>query len=58
MDENTAWKNFVETGRVSDYLDYCRLKLGYPPQEVHDDREVPYENGHGRTDPEGPDRWR
>ncbi len=52
MDENTAWQNFVKTGSVSDYLDYCTAKLGYPVQYVHKDSEVSYENEHRRTYPE------
>lgn len=50
MDEYTAWKNFVETGRVSDYLAYCRVKLGYPPEVTEKKSEVFYENTNERTD--------
>ncbi len=58
MDENTAWQNFVQTGRVTDYLDYCRIKLGYPGQDVQRDTEVSYEDERGRSDPEGTELWR
>lgn len=49
MDEYAAWKNFTETGRVSDYLDYCRIKLGYPAAEDRKEPEEFYENGNGRN---------
>ncbi len=39
MDENTAWKNFVNTGKVSDYLAYCRIKLGYPAETTAEDSD-------------------
>ena len=40
MDENTAWQNFAESGSVSDYLTYCRIKLGYPSCSVGEHAEV------------------
>lgn len=55
MDEFAAWKNFVETGRVSDYLDYCRIKLGYPIEQARKEPEDVYENGDGRYCPDGTD---
>lgn len=55
MDEYAAWKNFVETGRVSDYLDYCRIKLGYPMPEDRKKPEEYYENGNGRSCADGTD---
>ncbi len=58
MDENTAWQNFVETGSVSDYLAYCKIKLGYPSREEHDSSEEFYEDGYGSSDTDRPDRWR
>lgn len=58
MDENTAWQNFVQTGRVSDYLNYCRVKLGYPVQDVHKEPEVKNEDEVGGSYTQGPDRWR
>ncbi len=58
MDENTAWRNFVNTGRVSDYLNYCRIKLGYPPQDTEEQTEEDDEDGYGRPDSDGSGRWR
>ena len=39
MDENTAWKNFVNTGKVSDYLAYCREK-GIEPEKAYSGKLV------------------
>ena len=57
MDENTAWENFVRTGSVSDYLNYCRIRLGVAsdvrdvraPSKEPDVSEKPplYAPGHG-----------
>lgn len=58
MDENTAWQNFAETGSVSDYLTYCRIKLGYPSCGVSERTEDINENGNGRSDTDRHDRWR
>ncbi len=33
MDEKTAWEHFAETGRVADYLQYCRSKEVLPHNE-------------------------
>ncbi len=58
MDENTAWQNFAESGSVSDYLTYCRIKLGYPSCSVGEQAEDKNENGNGSPDIDGYDRWR
>lgn len=58
MDEVTAWQNFVQTGSVNDYLAYCRVKLGYPPEVGGQQAEDLHEEGNRRTDPEGTNRWR
>ena len=26
MDKNEAWKNFVKTGEIEDYLEYCKFR--------------------------------
>ena len=57
MDENTAWKNFVQTGRVSDYLAYCRIKLGYPAENTAEDTEDGKQNPYRRTDTDELGRW-
>ena len=48
MDVITAWKNFVSTGRVEDYLEYCKIKLQNAP-ECKSSEDV-YENKNERTD--------
>lgn len=58
MDENTAWSRFVMTGRVSDYLNYCRVKLGYPPEDTEPSTEDDNENEYRGSDFDGPGRWR
>lgn len=52
MDEYAAWKKFTETGSVSDYLDYCRIKLGYKGQAASKQSEEDHETKHGRFDPD------
>ncbi|MBQ3887635.1 MAG: hypothetical protein VZR73_07335 [Acutalibacteraceae bacterium] len=58
MDEKAAWNHFVMTGRVSDYLNYCRIKLGYPAADEDEKAEEHDENGNGRPDSDEPGRWR
>ncbi len=58
MDENTAWSRFVMTGRVSDYLNYCRIKLGYPPQETETATEDDHENEYRGSGSDESGRWR
>ncbi|MBQ3928759.1 MAG: hypothetical protein II711_01530 [Clostridia bacterium] len=48
MDEISAWKNFVESGRVEDYLKYCKIKMENTPQNKIS--EDVYENKHEWTD--------
>ena len=57
MDEAAAWQNFVKTGSVNDYLAYCRVKLGYPPEGNGPQAEDWHEKGDRGTDPEGTNRW-
>ena len=57
MDEYTAWQNFVETGRVSDYLAYCRVKLGYPPENTEQKPGDSDERGNSGTDIKRTDSW-
>lgn len=57
MDEYTAWQNFVETGRVSDYLAYCRVKLGYPPEGTEQKPGDSDERGNKGTDIKGTNSW-
>lgn len=62
MDENTAWRNFVQSGSVSDYLTYCRIRLGCPPiGEQEDDAQQPeahHENQYRGTGIDLTGRWR
>ena len=44
MDEFSAWTNFVSTGRVEDYLEYCKVKL-QNSAECKASEDV-YENNH------------
>lgn len=48
MDEFSAWTNFVSTGRVEDYLAYCKVKL-QGSAECKNSEDV-YENKYERTD--------
>ena len=57
MDENTAWQNFTQTGRVSDYLAYCRVKLGYPPEVTCVRPEEKNEKGNRGTDTDRNGCW-
>ena len=58
MDEYAAWNAFVMTGRVSDYLNYCRVKLGYPPEDAAEQTEDDHEKEYGRPNYDGEGRWR
>ena len=55
MDEYTAWQNFTETGKVSDYLAYCRVKFGYPAEAAGFGTEEYDERGNRRPDNKGKD---
>ncbi len=47
MDENTAWDNFTETGKVEDYLTYCAEK------KSNSSEDNCYENINKGTYPDG-----
>ncbi|MDD6488537.1 MAG: hypothetical protein PUG48_01810 [Clostridia bacterium] len=49
MDENTAWMNFVSTGKIEDYLTYCEVKSSAQNCRNQNTEEV-YENQYRRTD--------
>ena len=49
MDENTAWMNFVSTGRVEDYLTYCEVKASVQNCRSQNTEDL-YENQYRRTD--------
>ncbi len=46
MDENSAWNNFAETGKVEDYLNYCAEKKSNSQEDDH------YENINKGTYPD------
>ncbi|MGN0537426.1 MAG: hypothetical protein ACI4M3_05575 [Acutalibacteraceae bacterium] len=48
MDEDTAWRNFISSGSVADYLVYCTAK-----RQAATHAEEHNENQHGRSDFEG-----
>ena len=52
MDENTAWRNFAETGSVGDYLTYCRIRSDRVSCGAGDRTEDFDENGNGGSDPD------
>ncbi len=59
MDETTAWKNFVQSGSVNDYLTYCRIRLGCPPtEENREESEDMHENDYRGSGPDVQGRWR
>lgn len=58
MDEYTAWQNFTETGKVSDYLEYCRIKFGYPTEAAGFGTEDNNDTGNGRPGNRGKDYQR
>lgn len=55
MDEKTAWENFVSTGSVRDYLNYCQAKVISQSQCQQTTSEDSYELQYRGTNIKGTD---
>ena len=52
MNETDAWKNFINSGSIADYLKYASIKNGSVTDEYKASEER-NENQHGRTGYQG-----
>ena len=53
MERDKLWAKFTQTGKVTDYLEYCGVDIGNAAVNRVTIQEEPHETDHRRTDHTG-----